>query len=94
MPTRVGRWLYEEPRTIINNYKALGRGILNYYKLATNYKRLRERIYYVLYYSCVLTLASKYRLKTISKTIKKIGYNLNIIENDKINCQFSKKYFW
>lgn len=93
VPTRVGRWLYEEPRTIINNYKALGRGILNYYKLATNYKRLRERIYYVLYYSCVLTLASKYKLKTISKTIKKFGYNLNIIENDKLIVNFPRNTF-
>ncbi|WPD63867.1 intron-encoded reverse transcriptase aI1 (mitochondrion) [Saccharomyces cerevisiae] len=72
---------------------ALGRGILNYYKLATNYKRLRERIYYVLYYSCVLTLASKYRLKTMSKTIKKFGYNLNIIENDKLIANFPRNTF-
>lgn len=93
-PTRVGRWVIEEPRLIINNFLTIGFGLLNYYKLATNYNTLKHRLWFILYYSCVLTLAGKYRTKTISKTIKKFGFGLKF-KDDKGNiiAEFPRNVF-
>ncbi|WP_264629472.1 group II intron reverse transcriptase/maturase, partial [Acinetobacter baumannii] len=75
-PTRVGRLIHEEHRTILQHFLSLGYGLCNYYKLATNYTTFKARIAYILYYSCVLTLASKYRLRTMKKVINKFGFDL------------------
>lgn len=98
IPTRCTRLIREEQITIINHYLALGRGILGYYRLATNYNTLKHRIWYILYYSCVLTLGQKFRLRTISKTIKKLGFNLAVYKEAKngkkeLAAQFNRKSF-
>jgi hypothetical protein len=49
------------------------RGILNYYSIANNRKRLISRIIYLLWKSCGKTLAVKYKLKRISKVIGRFG---------------------
>lgn len=94
VPTIIGRLIHEEPHIIINHYLTLGYGILDYYKLATNFNTLKHRIWYILFYSCVLTFASKYKTKTIRKTIKKFGFNLSIKDNKgNIIISFPKNVF-
>lgn len=93
-PTRVGRWIHEEPHVIIKNYLALGYGILGYYKLATNFNTLKHRIWFILFYSCVLTLTGKFRTRTMRKTIKKFGFNLTFKDDKgKILASFPKNVF-
>lgn len=73
---RVGKFVYLPLPLIIDKYLSLGRGLLNYYSCADNLTRLEARITYILKYSCILTFASKMRLYTMKKVIKKFGYNL------------------
>ncbi|MCL6375718.1 hypothetical protein EXT64_22975 [Pectobacterium atrosepticum] len=48
----------------------------------------------MLFYSCVLTLAGKYRLRTISKTIKKFGFGLKFKDDKgKILAEFPRNVF-
>lgn len=54
------------------------RGLLNYYSIAANYSQFSARIHYILKYSCILTLASKLRLGTKAKVIKRFGIGLKI----------------
>ncbi|PRT54178.1 Putative COX1/OXI3 intron 1 protein [Wickerhamiella sorbophila] len=42
--TGLGRLMHEEIHVIINHYLMVGRGILSYYRLATNYNKLKHRI--------------------------------------------------
>lgn len=72
-PRGVGRLIHEEMKTILMHYLAVGRGIINYYRLATNFTTLRGRITYILFYSCCLTLARKFKLNTVKKVILKFG---------------------
>ena len=81
-PTRNARFINHQLADIINHYRAVERGILNYYSLANNYGRLAARVHFILKYSCVLTLASKMKLKTKKKVFKKYGKDLEIL-NDK-----------
>lgn len=97
-PTGVGRLIHEEIRTIINMYLRTARGILGYYKLATNYRKLKERLFYIMFYSCVLTIARKMKLKTMKNTIKKYGIRLTQYKLDKkgnkiIDIEFTKETF-
>lgn len=61
---------------IIDHYNSVLRGYLNYYSFAANYGNLVSIIRYILWKSCALTLAIKYKLKRIAKVIKKFGKNL------------------
>jgi hypothetical protein len=63
---------------MIEHYKMVEKGILQYYKLANNYGRVAARVHYILKYSCVLTIASKMKLKTKKRVFNKYGKNLNI----------------
>lgn len=96
-PTSCRKLIHEEHRTIIRYYLTIGRGILNYYRIATNYNTLKYRLFYILYYSCVLTLALKYKLKTKKATIKKFGLNLTVYKkvNGKkvVDVSFPKDVF-
>jgi len=78
-PTRNARFINHTLADIINHYRAVERGILNYYSLATNYSRLAGRIHFILKYSCVLTIASKMKLRTKKKVFKKYGKDLKIL---------------
>ena len=60
---------------ILAYYNSKLRGILNYYSFAGNRSRL-TRIVWILYSSCALTLALKYKLRTRRKVFRKFGKNL------------------
>jgi group II intron reverse transcriptase/maturase len=81
-PTRNARFINHQLPDTINHYRAVERGILNYYSLANNYGNLARRVHFILKYSCVLTIASKMGLKTKKKVFKKYGKDLRIL-NDK-----------
>lgn len=70
---------------ILNYYNSKIRRILNYYSCADNRNELSSIIRF-LRYSCALTLARKFKLKTLAKTFKKFGRDLTFV-NDK-----GKKY--
>jgi group II intron reverse transcriptase/maturase len=78
-PTRNARFINHQLPDIINHYRAVERGILNYYSLANNYGNLASRVHFILKYSCVLTIASKMKLKTKKKVFKKYGKDLRIL---------------
>lgn len=75
-PSRCKRLTIESDRTIIITYLRLCRGLLSYYRMATNFTKLKNRLFYIMYYSCVLTLASKHKFGTKRKTIKFYGPKL------------------
>lgn len=95
VPTRVGRLIHLSLPMILDHYLAIGRGILNYYSCADNFKRLKARVSYILKYSCALTFASKLRLRTVKRVFAKYGYNLEISETvnekSKIVAQFEDR---
>ena len=78
-PTRNARFINYQLPDIINHYRAVERGILNYYSLANNYGNLASRVHFILKYSCVLTIASKMKLRTKKKVFKKYGKDLRIL---------------
>lgn len=73
--------------------------ILSYYTFASNYLKLNWLIW-LLHESCALTLANKYKLKTLSKSFNKFGKYLEdpdtklklfILNNYKIKNKFNLK---
>ena len=70
---------------ILNYFNSRIRGILNYYSCVHNRNELSSVVRF-LNYSCALTLARKFKLKTLAKTFKKFGRDLNF-ENER-----GKKY--
>ena len=52
-------------------------GIGTYYSFVNNYGDL-GRIHYILKYSCMLTLVSKYKLKTLKKGFRRFGKSIEI----------------
>jgi group II intron reverse transcriptase/maturase len=81
-PTRNGKFIYLNLFDLVEHYKMVERGILNYYGLAYNYGRVAARVDYILRYSCALTIASKMRLRTKKKVFSKYGYTLKIKSPD------------
>lgn len=77
-PTRCGRYINMDLWNIIESYKLIERGIINYYSMANNYGRLAARVHYSLKYSCALTISSKMKLKTLRGAFKRYGKNLTI----------------
>jgi len=77
-PTRNGRFINHPLYDIVEHYKMVERGILQYYKLANNYGRVAARIHYIVKYSCALTIASKMKLITLRRVFNKYGKSLNI----------------
>jgi len=82
-PTRCGRYINMDLWNIIDSYKSIERGVLNYYSMANNYGRLSARVHYSLKYSCALTISSKMKLKTMRGAFKRYGKNLEIRVKDK-----------
>jgi hypothetical protein len=68
-PTRNGRFINHTLYEIIEHYKTVERGILQYYSLANNYGRVAARVHYILKYSCALTIASKIETKNLKEGI-------------------------
>ena len=65
------------PQTL-NYYNSKIRGILNYYNCCHNRMNLWSIVRF-LRYSCALTLAKKFKLKTLAKTFRKFGRDLTYI---------------
>jgi group II intron reverse transcriptase/maturase len=82
-PTRCGRYINTDLWNIVDSYKSIERGIINYYSMANNYGRLAARVHYSLKYSCALTISSKMKLRTMRGTFKRYGKNLEIKVGDK-----------
>lgn len=77
-PKSQSSWSTLTPQEIILLYNAKIIGIYNYYYPIITYKTELSRIYYILYYSCLKTLAQKYR-STTAKIYKKHGWQeLNV----------------
>jgi hypothetical protein len=83
-PTRCGRYINMDLWNIIDSYKSIERGVLNYYSMANNYGRLSARVHYSLKYSCALTISSKMKLRTMRGSFKRYGKNLEIKVRDKL----------
>jgi len=63
---------------IVNYFNSHIRGILNYYCCVHNRNELWSIVRF-LNYSCALTLARKFKLKTLAKTFKKFGRDLSFV---------------
>jgi hypothetical protein len=63
---------------ILNYFNSRIRGILNYYSCVHNRNELWSIVRF-LNYSCALTLARKYKLKTLAQTFKKFGRDLEFV---------------
>ena len=70
---------------ILNYFNSRIRGILNYYSCVHNRNELWSVVRF-LNYSCALTLARKFKLKTLAKTFKKFGRDLEFVN------KLGKKY--
>lgn len=66
---------------ILRWYNSMVNGIVNYYSFASNRPKLGY-IVWLLRASCALTLANKYKLKTMRKAFKKFGFNLKDPDTD------------
>jgi len=88
-PTRCGRYINMDLWNIIESYKSIERGIINYYSMANNYGRLAARVHYCLKYSCALTISSKMKLKTMRGAFKRYGKNL-LIKNGEKSISYPK----
>lgn len=67
---------------ILNYYNSKIRGTLNYYSFVHNRIQLWSIVRF-LHYSCALTLARKFKLKTLKKTFKKFGRDLKFTNDEK-----------
>jgi group II intron reverse transcriptase/maturase len=63
---------------ILQYFNSRIRGILNYYSCVQNRNELWSIVRF-LNYSCALTLARKYKLKSLAKTFKKFGRDLKFV---------------
>lgn len=89
-PTSQGKYIHHPTDYIVNKYASIWRGIANYYSNATNFGALNQ-VYYILLYSCVLTLARKLNLGTKHKVFSKYGPLLTIKNNkDEVIASFPK----
>ena len=78
VPTRNGKFINHTLYDMVEHYKMVERGILQYYSLANNYGRVAARVHYILKYSCALTIASKMKLKTLKRVFNRYGKDINI----------------
>jgi group II intron reverse transcriptase/maturase len=67
---------------ILNYYNSKIRGILNYYSCVHNRNELLSIVRF-LRYSCALTLARKFKLKSLKKTFYKFGKDLKFVDEKK-----------
>jgi len=78
VPTRNKKFINHTMYDMVEHYKMVERGILQYYSLVNNYGRVAARIHYILKYSCALTIASKMKLKTLKRVFNRYGKDINI----------------
>jgi len=86
-PTRWTKQIWFGEEQIVARMKSIWLGILNYYSFADNRASLSQ-IFYIIKYSCVLTLASKLKLGTMKKVFEKFGEDLAIKVGDKTVASF------
>lgn len=79
VPTRWGPMIHFEKHQIVKLYWTIWLGICNYYPFVNNSRSL-GRIFYILKYSCVLTLAAKLKLGTKAKVFKRFGKDIAILD--------------
>jgi group II intron reverse transcriptase/maturase len=96
-PTRLG-WLIPFTNSqIVQYYNKIYVGLDNYYSFVDD-RSLLQRIHYILKTSCVLSLASKLKLKTKNKVYSKYGKKLTIKDNGKevtcfVDYKLKRPYF-
>lgn len=73
MPREVGFLTVLNDHEIINKFNSFMTGIGNYYVRTINYISRLNRWHYILYYSCIKTLATKHRI-TVKAVINKYGF--------------------
>jgi retron-type reverse transcriptase len=83
-PKACGRLIHLEDHEIIKTYNDILVGTYNYYYPIITYKSEINRIYYILYYSCIKTLAQKHKT-TSSKIFKNFGYSEHNYYNQPTN---------
>lgn len=82
-----------EDHVIVNHYRSLWLGLLNYYSGCTNRGRL-QYIHYLLHMSCAITLGHRHRMSA-TKIFKKHGKSLTIKVNNTIKTiSFPYKTSW
>ena len=86
--TRKAEWSVLDPHEIIEKYNQIIRGYINYYCINLTYPSELNFIHYLLKYSCMHTLANKYRT-TLSGIIHK--FSPNIIINSIIETKNREK---
>lgn len=79
---------------IIEHYKIIERKIFNYYFFSGNYKDLVMRVHYILKFSCVLTIASKMKLKTKKQVFRKYGKNLSVSKKNEKKIFYSTLFYF
>ena len=80
--TRWGKAIPFEIGQIVNLMRSIWLGLWNFYGIADNAHKLGV-VFNLVRMSCVLTLASKLKLKTKAAVFKKFGRNLTITVNEK-----------
>jgi hypothetical protein len=83
-PTRNCKYLNIELSNILLNYLRIELIILKQYYFSDNFDDFSKQVFYLLKYSCALTICSKMRLRTLRKTFKKYGSYLSVREKDKV----------
>jgi group II intron reverse transcriptase/maturase len=91
-PKRWTRMIVFDDAHIINHMRSVYRGLANYYSFADNYGAM-GRIYYIIKYSCMLTLVSKHKLRTKKQGFKKYGKDIEIRKDDKLIASFPNEKF-
>nr|ANQ46367.1 hypothetical protein [Tetrabaena socialis] len=79
-----------EAHAIIERFNATIRGLAQYYLPAIRNRAKIHRWIYILRYSCLKTLAQKYK-STISKIFKRFGHNLNSKKNQTVRIRVEQK---
>jgi group II intron reverse transcriptase/maturase len=91
-PKRWTRMIVFDDAHIINHMRSIYRGLANYYSFVDNFGAM-GRIYYIIKYSCMLTLVSKHKLRTKKQGFKKYGKDMKIIKEDKTLAEFPNESF-
>jgi len=81
-PSICGRLIHLSLPSLVNYYKEVEKGILDYYFIASNFTRIACRVHYLLKFSCALTLANKLNLKTLKQVFRTFGPSLEIKESN------------
>ena len=75
-PTPKRNWISQQDNQILSLYNATIRRYFNFYK-GCHYQHRLGRIWYIMQYSCAMTLASKHK-SSISKIYKKHGKDIEV----------------